>query len=536
MESVIFVPCTPRSALQRELQKAEDTFCSQHGTDRVRFVERGGDKLTTILGRKCPFRRIRCERKDCWTCNTSVERQWGRCHKEGIVYSIICQGCKDGGKKAQYYGETARTSFIRGKEHQNQLEGEVQESPLWEHCVLHHSGNKQVFKMEVVATYSTAFRRQIGESIRISSGDADIIINCKGEWNGDRIPRLAVEQGESIKIDTKIPGVLPPTWTPASRKRPAEETSNPAKRSKLEEKEESTVNNANPVVRVEAEIVQPATMVSSINKVTTDVNVEGLTDPQDEEKQEEVSIINKVTTDANVEGLTDPQDEEKQEVNSDDGGDLSVGFNCPAPLISSLGAWKEEERMDVTEVVAKLAATQEDMYIETGKPNVGSRGLKRKRRPVRDVPRTRVICGDWPIPSEPKTTPTSTPMEEEEDPVTEEAMELDAKPAIPSAEQAGLIHSMLELGKRSGRDTYIFKTKRKYTRRKIDVEKGQQTISFLKSTKTNINESSGGLLQGNAVNQNKITQKLTKVNISQEVKVKVPITPTTSAMPKKPTS
>ena len=74
MESVIFIPCTPRSALQRELQQAEDLFCTIHGTDKVRFVERGGTKLSQILRRKNPFGRVKCGRTGVGHVNTQNRR------------------------------------------------------------------------------------------------------------------------------------------------------------------------------------------------------------------------------------------------------------------------------------------------------------------------------------------------------------------------------------------------------------------------------------------------------------------------------
>ena len=69
VESVIFVPATPMSSLCKQLQRHEDTFCKLNNSPRVRFIERVGNKLITLLCNKDPWSKAHCGRQDCWCCS-----------------------------------------------------------------------------------------------------------------------------------------------------------------------------------------------------------------------------------------------------------------------------------------------------------------------------------------------------------------------------------------------------------------------------------------------------------------------------------
>ena len=97
----------------------------------------------------------------------------GGCETNSIAYKIMCQGCLATGKSAQYDGESARNGFSRGLEHQESLRNEREDSPLWKHCQLVHSGEKQTFSMSVVGSFHSCLERQINEAVRISSNTAD---------------------------------------------------------------------------------------------------------------------------------------------------------------------------------------------------------------------------------------------------------------------------------------------------------------------------------------------------------------------------
>ena len=113
------------------------------------------------------------------------------------------------------------------------------DSPLWKHCVAHHGGKEQVFKMKLLSTHTTAFDRQMSEAVNITYGERDIILNSKSEWMGSSLPRLTVEVKDKVKIvdhdGTKMqppvtnskrtrgevgPALMPPKPTKGPRKPP----------------------------------------------------------------------------------------------------------------------------------------------------------------------------------------------------------------------------------------------------------------------------------------------------------------------------
>ena len=73
VESIIFVPHTPRGELVKRLQKAEDTFSRLQDVTRWKFVEKGGRKLIDILGNTNPWADEFFGRLDCKPCTTNPE-------------------------------------------------------------------------------------------------------------------------------------------------------------------------------------------------------------------------------------------------------------------------------------------------------------------------------------------------------------------------------------------------------------------------------------------------------------------------------
>ena len=94
---------------------------------------------------------------------------------------------------AEYSGESRRTIFQRGAEHKASLANEEEDSPLWKHCSTFHGGQHQDFTIKLIKKHHSAFQRQVHESVLISSGHRDYCLNSKAEWNGQAIPRLAIE-------------------------------------------------------------------------------------------------------------------------------------------------------------------------------------------------------------------------------------------------------------------------------------------------------------------------------------------------------
>ena len=112
-----------------------------------------------------------------------------------VGYRIVCQGCLQIGKLTVYEGESARNAYSRGCEHCEGLRNEREESPLWKHCQLAHNGEKQDFSMEVVGSFHSCLERQINEAVRITSSQADFIMNSKSEFHQAPIVRVDRPRG-----------------------------------------------------------------------------------------------------------------------------------------------------------------------------------------------------------------------------------------------------------------------------------------------------------------------------------------------------
>ena len=96
---------------------------------------------------------------------------------------MVCRQCSH-----VYIGETATTSFIRGKEHMYQYklwrEGKVggQNSVMGRHSEKCHQGGFVEFDMAVLSHHlADTHVRQISESVRIDEVDPEMLINTRKE-------------------------------------------------------------------------------------------------------------------------------------------------------------------------------------------------------------------------------------------------------------------------------------------------------------------------------------------------------------------
>ena len=101
--------------------------------DRVRYVERTGANLGSILVCKDPWK-MECGRSNCRIC----PHQPGKCDQKNTFYRWTCLLCQEKGQKSQYFGETSRSSFERIAEHLKMIEKEDENSPMVEHIMEFH--------------------------------------------------------------------------------------------------------------------------------------------------------------------------------------------------------------------------------------------------------------------------------------------------------------------------------------------------------------------------------------------------------------
>ena len=157
---------------------------------RIKVIERAGRTLKSQLQSSNPFKPRQCGREDCFICTTS---NVGNCSTEGVTYAIDCQS-KEACQRNAYKGETGNNGYTRGGEQITQLRRRnINNSPLWRHCVEQHEGRVQHFSMAITGTFrGDAMLRQITEAVHINNTDRDSLMNTRAEWHMPRVPRAII--------------------------------------------------------------------------------------------------------------------------------------------------------------------------------------------------------------------------------------------------------------------------------------------------------------------------------------------------------
>ena len=176
--TVMFVTATPGGELAKTINSR-----LKEARVPVRIAEKAGMKLSRLVMKTNPHQLDCCDRSDCLPCaNTSLKGS-SKCGKEGVVYSMVCRSCSN-----VYIGETASTSYIRGKEHVYQYklwrERKVggQNSVMGRHSEKCHEGEYVEFNMSVLSHHlADTHVRQISESANIDEVDPDKLINTRRE-------------------------------------------------------------------------------------------------------------------------------------------------------------------------------------------------------------------------------------------------------------------------------------------------------------------------------------------------------------------
>ena len=112
------------------------------------------------------------------------------CRKEGIVYQIECDECKD-----IYIGESARNGFTRGKEHMQTYKNKCKSSIMYRHSKDKHKEfkGKTKFNMKITGIYrNDPTLRQVTEGTKIQNSNQNHLINNKTEWNSGGIVSMSI--------------------------------------------------------------------------------------------------------------------------------------------------------------------------------------------------------------------------------------------------------------------------------------------------------------------------------------------------------
>ena len=125
--------------------------------------------------------------------------------KRNILYFSTCIMCKQEGKEQVYVGESSRSSYERGGEHEKDFERRMGDSHILKHLEVVHPGViEPKFEFRVAQTFQSALTRQVSEAVMIRrKGDA--VINSKGVYNRCYLPRLTIEQNQERETTSRPP-------------------------------------------------------------------------------------------------------------------------------------------------------------------------------------------------------------------------------------------------------------------------------------------------------------------------------------------
>ena len=214
--SVLFIDNTKGGNLAKIFRQEEKRLGNMTGYN-IRVAEMAGMALSRLLPSTNPWGAGDCEREDCPVCNQGDEKQQN-CKKRNILYESSCKICQvdgskagkidrktEAGNKGVYVGESSRSMYERGKEHQKDGKDKAHDSHQWKHWALDHpdmEGDPQ-FRLKIVSSFSDPLTRQLAEAVRIERRGADIL-NSKSEFSRCRIPRLRLDMEEWQKSKKKV--------------------------------------------------------------------------------------------------------------------------------------------------------------------------------------------------------------------------------------------------------------------------------------------------------------------------------------------
>ena len=205
-QAPLIIDPTPTGAMETEIKNILSN-AARTSDVQIKFCTRGGRKVAS-KAKSDPFASKKCDRTNCPVC--SVPDSNGGCRFSNIGYQLVCNPCKETDVDV---GETAKSAFERGQQHQSDLKKRVLDTPMWKHAQLfHESNNKISFSLEVTSRFKKAMIRQEDEAIRIRESQSKICLNSKSEFHQPSNIRLVPASG-NINLDQEghTAPVIPPT-------------------------------------------------------------------------------------------------------------------------------------------------------------------------------------------------------------------------------------------------------------------------------------------------------------------------------------
>ena len=151
---------------------------------RFKFEEKAGVQLSRMISKTDPWAGRDCEREACLQCETRLETGQGKgqdCSKRNVLYETWCDQCRkedeaiavEKGKDPEgiplykYLGESARSGYERGREHQDDRRLCDTGSHMLKHLLDKHRDEdfaKVKFRMKILRYHRSAL---IARSTRV---------------------------------------------------------------------------------------------------------------------------------------------------------------------------------------------------------------------------------------------------------------------------------------------------------------------------------------------------------------------------------
>ena len=194
--SILFVPPTPGGILIKEMKQREDEI-NKNEKERIKFVEKSGDNIETLLVKKNPFKKEKCSQKMCPICKNRTEDVKILCNTNNVGYKWTCNMCKEQNKVRVYEGESSRSARLRGFEHMAAYRNKQLNSVLYKHKLTEHTEHEEVdFTMEITGVFKDPLSRQADEAVRIYNRKNSELMNSKSEFNHPPVARIIVKKND----------------------------------------------------------------------------------------------------------------------------------------------------------------------------------------------------------------------------------------------------------------------------------------------------------------------------------------------------
>ena len=200
--TVLFVPITKGGILAKEVKKRLEEL-NRNSKERFKVVESGGIELKSLLIKKDPFPKSKCDQKKCFICNSEKsDHVKFECTSNSVGYRLLCDTCMERGLVRVYEGESSRSARVRGSEHLRDFTKNNPSSVMFKHKQNEHSDEEMKISMKIVQKFRDPLTREANEAVRINNRNKKKyeLLNSKNEFHHPPIARIVVEKRDKRKF------------------------------------------------------------------------------------------------------------------------------------------------------------------------------------------------------------------------------------------------------------------------------------------------------------------------------------------------